>query len=135
MLKRTNIRDWSITLFFLISVFSIYHIAAKHHFNASNISPQIFREILEDNKNVVLIDLRESREILREPFSSPKPLMHLPFLWLRRSNALPTVTPGQITILLCSDGNRSRLISTLLAEQGMHTFYLEEGLWSLPATK
>jgi len=135
MMEKATIRDWGITLFFVISIFLIYHIAAKYHFNSSNISPQIFREILEENKNVVLIDLRESPEVLREPFSSPTPLMHIPFLWLRSAHSLPVVTPGQITILICSDGNRSRLISTLLAEQGAHTFYLEEGLWSLPSAK
>ncbi len=135
MKKRFLVRDWIIAIYFIISVVTIYQIAAKRHFNSSGITPEILNDIITQNKNIVFIDLRESNEMGRfPPLPTLLPLFpkfHIPFLWLREHKTLPTLTPGQITIFLCSDGNRSRLITTLLAEKGVHAFYLNEGLWSL----
>ena len=78
----------------------------------------------------IIIDLRESSEQARHPLTY-QPVLHLPFLTIfNHLQQIPVDTQAP-TLLVCSDGNRARLIAYLLNERGIRVYYLAEGLNSL----
>ena len=129
MTSSHNVRDWAIALFFSVSILTIYQWASQRHFNSTAITAAQFVELLKQNNNVIVVDLRESNEIQRFPLSIP--YVHLSYLWLRKWHTLPAITPGVLYVFVCSDGNRARMISSLLYENGYPTYYLRDGIWSL----
>ena len=97
-----------------------------NQFNISSIDSSDFYNFLEKEKPLIL-DLRESSEILSNPLDYEKTI-HLPFLFIEsRLNQINIPQNGPV-LTVCSDGNRARLITTLLDKKGVNSYYLKSGL-------
>jgi rhodanese-related sulfurtransferase len=97
-----------------------------NQFNIAFIESEDFYTFIE-SQHPIIIDLRESTEIENMPLDY-KQTIHLPFLFLEsRINEVNIPQNGPI-LLVCSDGNRSRLIATLLQKEGVKSYYLRSGL-------
>lgn len=104
----------------------IYLLALLHHSPAKTVSVQELPLWIEGN-HPLLIDVRESNELrqMALPFT---PHLHLPFLMVYdRVNSLSFLDERPL-LFICSDGNRSRYMATLLAKRGFKTYYLKFGL-------
>ena len=98
----------------------------KNQFNIPTVESRDFYTFVEEKKPII-IDLRESRELQKRPLDYNKTI-HLPFLFLEsRLNQVNIPQVGPL-LLVCSDGNRGRLIATLLNKKGVHSFFLRSGL-------
>lgn len=127
---KSKLIDLAILIFFCASVASIvfYLLGERTHDNV--ISSQNFFEYVSKNRPVI-IDLRESNEISRFPLSY-QPIIHYPFLELQKDISLLNIDSTHSYLLVCNDGNRSRLISSYLASHGITAYYLQNGLWGIP---
>ncbi len=122
-------RDIWVTLFFLGTTIVVYWIAAGEHFKIQAVANREFVAFVQANRPV-LVDLRENPECSRLPLRYPQ-VLHWPFLQLvDRVEEFP-LEEGRTYVLVCTDGNRARLIATQFAEIGRTVFYLQNGLWGL----
>lgn len=121
--KRTEI--FFISIFFVV-VGGIYLLALLYHSPAKTVSAGELSLWIEKH-HPLLIDVRESNELLHTPLPF-NPSLHLPFLMVYdRVNTLAFLNTRPL-LFICSDGNRSRYMATLLAKRGFNTFYLKFGL-------
>lgn len=79
----------------------------------------------------VIIDLRETDEIKKLPIFY-RPMIHYPFLELQQDMSLLHIDSTLTYLLVCTDGNRSRLVASLLSSRGIIVPYLRDGLWGVP---
>ena len=79
-----------------------------------------------------IIDLRESDEIDKLPIVY-RPVIHFPFLDLQKDITQLQIDSALTYLLVCTDGNRSRLIASFLSARGILIPYLQDGLWGVPA--
>ncbi|NOX38502.1 MAG: rhodanese-like domain-containing protein [Calditrichaeota bacterium] len=122
-------RDFWVLLFFLTTTSVVYWIAAGEHFKIRAVKSNDFLSFVQDHQPVV-VDLREDNERSRLPLTYPH-LIHRPFLSLVDEVESFPLDPERDYLLVCSDGNRARLIATQFAEIGHMVFYLQNGLWGL----
>lgn len=104
----------------------MFMLGVKNQFNIPTVESKHYYTFIEE-KQPIIIDLRESIELQKRPLDYDKTI-HLPFLFLEsRLNQvnIPQIRP---LLLVCSDGNRARLIATLLNKKGVHSYFLRSGL-------
>ena len=118
----------TVVAFFL----SVYLIAIQYHFNVPYVETENFARWVTENSPII-IDLREGEEAASHPLVY-QPVIHLPFLTIE--NRLDEIRlPGnQKVLLVCSDGNRARLVASILWELGSRTYYLKSGLDFVPSS-
>lgn len=119
-----------VLLLIIATMSGIYFVAGEKHVLAPSLPVSEFQKVVQA-ESPVLIDLRESQEILVQPFPH-QPMLHLPFSFLRAKRFELVLSSNRRFIFICNDGNRSRLVASLLAEKGIRVAYLEKGIWSLP---
>ena len=86
----------------------MFMLGIKNQFNIPTVESRDFYSFVEEKKPII-IDLRESRELQKRPLNYDKTI-HLPFLFLEsRLNQVNIPQNGPL-LLVCSDGNRGRLI-------------------------
>ncbi len=122
-------RDVWVMLIFLATTSVVYWIAAGEHFKIRPVKSSNFVTFVQDRQPVV-VDLRENNERSRMPLTYPH-LIHHPFLSLMDAVEHFPMDPERDYLLVCSDGNRARLIATQFAEIGRTMYYLQNGLWGL----
>ena len=98
----------------------------ENQFKISSVESNDYYTFIE-KQNPIIIDLRESSEIQYNPLDYKKTI-HLPFLFIESRLDKVNIPQNGPVLLVCSDGNRSRLIATLLHKKGVETYYLESGL-------
>jgi rhodanese-related sulfurtransferase len=108
-------------------LFSIHH-----HFKARYIDPSQFEPWVESNKPV-LVDLREETEKTTCALKYQL-VIKMPFLLIQDKLDKIQLPRDREVLFVCSDGNRARLVSNLLREKGVHSYYLRAGLARLPST-
>ncbi|GAB4366658.1 MAG: hypothetical protein Kow0042_06690 [Calditrichia bacterium] len=110
----------------------VIHVAVGHHFDIQEVDSANFEQWASEH-HPILIDLRESHEITRFPLEY-QPLIHLPFSWIMERLDQVQIPDQKPVLLVCSDGNRARLVASLLAERGIQTYYLNFGINHLSFT-
>ena len=111
----------------------MFMLGIKNQFNIPTVESRDFYTFVEEKKPII-IDLRESRELQKRPLDYDKTI-HLPFLLLEsRLNQVNIPQNGPL-LLVCSDGNRGRLIATLLNKKGVHSYFLRSGLEAVQNTR
>ena len=119
----------------IIALVSILFIAALYGISLWDRHPvpfvraQEFQEWVSRN-HPIIVDLREDSELAQYPLTY-SPRVHLPFLQIQDHLDQIPVSREHPTLLVCSDGNRARLVAYLLNEKGIRVFYLADGLNSL----
>lgn len=118
--------EWIIFGGFVLWVVFATKIAIDHQFKVPYVEPSHFEQWVAA-QSPVIIDLRESEEVERFPLAY-QPVIHLPFLTIEGKLDRIQIPRGRPVLFVCSDGNRARLVASLLLEKGIHTYYLQSGL-------
>jgi len=105
---------------------SVTFLAIRHHFNVPYVESENFESWVKQNSPII-IDLREGTEAAARPLQY-KPVIHLPFLSIENKLDQIQIPRNHKVLLVCSDGNRARLVASILWEKGIHTYYLKSGL-------
>jgi len=105
---------------------SLIIIGARHQFKVPSLPNEKFEAFLEE-QHPIIIDLRESNELMKNPLDY-QPLIHLPFLFIEKHLQMIQIPQNQPVLFVCSDGNRARLIASLLYKRGCQGHYLQGGL-------
>ena len=90
---------------------SVIIIGAKAQFNVPTVSSKDFHKWIVVHQPII-IDLRESIEIEREPLDY-QPTIHLPFLHIEQHLEQINIPQDHKILFVCSDGNRARMIASL----------------------
>ena len=120
----------TIVLAYVLFIVVLTIIAVNNQFNAKALKPNQYYKWLEENKPII-IDLREGNEIFQNPLNY-QPVINLPFLQIENKIDSINIPEMEKVLFVCSDGNRSRLICSLLKNKSPNIYYLEHGLKSLP---
>jgi rhodanese-related sulfurtransferase len=120
----------SVVLAFVLFIVLLNIIAVDNQFNVKALKPSQYYQWVEQNKPII-IDLREGNEIFQNPLNY-QPVINLPFLQIENKMDSINVPETEKVLFVCSDGNRSRLICSLLKNKSPNIYYLEHGLKSLP---
>jgi rhodanese-related sulfurtransferase len=120
----------TIVLAYVLFIVVLTIIAVNNQFNAKALKPNQYYKWLEENKPII-VDLREGNEIFQNPLNY-KPVINLPFLQIENKIDSINIPEMEKVLFVCSDGNRSRLICSLLNKKSPNIYYLEHGLKSLP---
>jgi rhodanese-related sulfurtransferase len=118
-----------IALVSILFIGSLYQLSLMDRHPVPAVHAREFTEWVSQH-HPVIIDLRESSERARHPLAY-QPALHLPFVTIFNHLQQIPVDAHAPTLLVCSDGNRARLIAYLLNERGIRVYYLAEGLNSL----
>lgn len=108
---------------------SLIIIGARYQFNVPSLPTEEFEAFLEE-QHPIIIDLRESNELAKAPLDY-QPLIHLPFLFIEKHLQMIEIPQNQPVLFVCSDGNRARLVASLLYKRGCQGHYLQAGLNNL----
>jgi rhodanese-related sulfurtransferase len=100
--------------------------AIQNQFDVPSIEAKQYHKWVEKHQPII-IDVRESVEVQQDPINY-HPVIHLPFLFIHDRLDSITVPQDQEILFVCSDGNRARLIASLLAKRGVDSHYLSSGL-------
>jgi rhodanese-related sulfurtransferase len=122
----------TITLAFVLFIVLLNIIAVDNQFNAKALKPDKYYQWVVENKPII-IDLREGNEIFQNPLTY-QPLINLPFLQIENKMDSINIPETEKVLFVCSDGNRSRLICSLLKNKSPNIYYLKHGLKSIPET-
>ncbi len=112
---------------------SVIIIGAKSHFSVPTVKSKDFHNWIAVHRPII-IDLRESIEIRREPLNY-QPTIHLPFLYINNRLDRISIPQNHKILFVCSDGNRARLIASLLNKRGIKSYYLKSGLHYVNRTR
>ena len=112
---------------------SVIIIGARSHFSVPTVKSIDFHKWIAVHQPII-IDLRESVEIGREPLDY-QPTIHLPFLYIKDRLEHISIPQNHKILLVCSDGNRARLIASLLNKRGIKSYYLKSGLHYVNRTR
>ncbi len=121
-----------ITLIIVVFFISVTLIAIRHHFNVPFVESENFDNWVKENRPII-IDLREGDEAAARPLQY-EPVIHLPFLFIENKLDQIRIPGNNKVLLICSDGNRARLVASILWEKGVHTYYLKSGLDFVPTS-
>ena len=127
--KKTKIIEILIALLVIAFWIFMFMLGVENQFNIPAIESSDYSTFIKKNQPVI-IDLRESNEISKQPLDYDKTI-HLPFLFLESRLDQVTIPQDQPVLLVCTDGNRSRLIATMLHKKGIETYFLRSGLWGV----
>ena len=127
---KSNLIDLIILGFFIIGMFSIVTYLIGQRDPDYPVNSNKFIEFIEANKPII-IDLREYNEISNNTLKY-QPLLHYPFLDLQKDISKLNIDSSQTYLFVCTDGNRSRLITSSLSAKGITAYYLKDGLWGVP---
>ena len=127
-MKENNIKYFEYIIGISILGFWLFLVifGVKNQFNIASIKSTEFFSFLEKEKPLI-VDLRESSEVQRFPLDYQETI-HLPFLFIESRLEQINIPQNKPVLLVCSDGNRARLIATLLSEKGIKSYYLKSGL-------
>ncbi|MEJ2049630.1 MAG: rhodanese-like domain-containing protein, partial [Calditrichota bacterium] len=120
----------SVVLAFVLFIVLLNIIAVDNQFNVKALKPSQYYQWVEQNKPII-IDLREGNEIFQNPLNY-QPVINLPFLQIENKMDSINLPETEKVLFVCSDGNRSRLICSLLKNKSPNIYYLKHGLKSLP---
>jgi rhodanese-related sulfurtransferase len=129
--NRSKLIDILTLIFFLLGTTLIVEFLLGERTADHAISSKNFLTFVETEKPVI-IDLRESDEINKSPLFYPS-IIHHSFLELQQDLSALDIDSSKTYLLVCTDGNRSRLIASLLSSRGIYVPYLQDGLWGVPA--
>jgi len=132
-IQKTKIIEIFIALLIIAFWVFMFRLGVENQFNIPAVESHDFYTFLEKKKPII-IDLRESNEILKQPLNYDK-VIHLPFLFLESRLDQVTIPQDGPVLLVCSDGNRARLITTMLHKKGIDTYFLRSGLWGVERRK
>jgi len=127
---KSNLLDLAILVFAVMAIALVVAYLIGERTSDFSIPSDKFMTFLE-TQNPIIIDLREPNEI-SEMRLSYQPVYYYPFLNLQKDMLQLNIDTTLTYLLVCSDGNRSRLISNSLASQGIKVPYLRDGLWGVP---
>ena len=127
--KKTKIFEIFIALLVIAIWIFMFMLGVENQFNIPAVESKDYYTFLEKEKPII-IDLRESNEIIKQPLDYDK-TVHLPFLFLESRLDQVTIPQDRPVLLVCSDGNRARLIATMLHKKGIETYFLRSGLWGV----
>ena len=116
----------TIIILFLVFWITLITMAVTNQFNVASVPSEKFEIFLQEH-NPIVIDLRESVELARDPLNY-QPLLHLPFQFVENHLDQIIIPQDNPVLYVCSDGNRSRLIASLLRKRGYQGYYLKSGL-------
>src|SRR4030042_2974674 len=116
----------TIIILFLGFWLTLIILAVKNQFNVASVPPEKF-EIFLQAQNPMIIDLRESEELEKDPIDY-QPLIHLPFRFVETHLNQIHIPQENPVLFVCSDGNRARLIASLMQKRGYQGYYLKSGL-------
>jgi len=119
-----------ILLAFIVFIGTLTFIAVDNQFNVKVLHANQYYQWVERNKPII-IDLREGNELFKNPLNY-EPLINLPFLQIENRVDSIQIPQTEKVLFVCSDGNRARLICSLLKNKSANIYYLEHGLLSLP---
>ncbi len=105
---------------------SLIIIGARYQFNVPSLPNEKFQVFIEE-QHPIIIDLRESNELAKDPLNY-QPLIHLPFLFIEKHLTQIEIPQNYPVLFVCSDGNRARLVASLLYKRGYQGHYLQAGL-------
>jgi len=120
--------EYLVILFIIGTIMVIVYAMLRNQSPLLPVKPSQF-ESWKKGKPVMVIDLRETTERLKFPWTKT-PSIHFPFTFFLKTGLIPSLDPRMKYILLGSDGNRSRLVATQWAEQGIFIPYLEGGYFA-----
>lgn len=127
---KTNLVDLAILAFAVVTVsLVIAYLISERNSDYSVRSDKLLTYL--QTHRPVIIDLREPDEISHMHLSY-QPVNYYPFLNLQKDMSQLNIDTTHSYLLVCNDGNRSRLVSTYLASQGIKIPYLQDGLWGVP---
>jgi rhodanese-related sulfurtransferase len=101
-------------------------LGALNQYETPSVPSKDFHSWVE-NHHPVIVDLRETMELEREPLDY-QPTLHLPFLYIESRLDSINFPQSNPILFVCSDGNRARLIASLLRKKGIKSHYLRSGL-------
>ena len=127
---KSNLVDMTILAFAVITALLVIAYLISERNSDFSISSDEFLTYLQTHKPIV-IDLREPNEISRMRLNY-QPVNYYPFLNLEKDMSQLKIDTTLSYLLICNDGNRSRLVSTYLASQRIKIPYLQGGLWGVP---
>ena len=104
----------------------MFILGIKNQFNIPTVESRYYYTFIEEKKPII-IDLRESIELQKRPLDYDKTI-HLPFLFIESRLDQVNIPQNRAVLLICSDGNRARLVATLLHKKGVNSYYLQSGL-------
>jgi rhodanese-related sulfurtransferase len=123
---KRKILEYLIALVVVVLCISLFVLGIKNQFNVPSVNAEDFHTFLE-TRHPLIIDLRESIELQRHPLDY-QPTIHLPFLFLEKHLQQVNIPQNVPVLFVCSDGNRARLITSLLYKRGFTSYYLRSGL-------
>jgi rhodanese-related sulfurtransferase len=129
--KKSNLLDVLALLFFLLGTTLIVEFLLGERTSDYPISSKDFLTFVQTQKPII-IDLRESDEIAKSPIFYQS-VIHYPFLELQQDMSRLDIDSTLTYLLVCTDGNRSRLIASFLSSRGIIVPYLQDGLWGVPS--
>jgi rhodanese-related sulfurtransferase len=132
-IQKTKIIEIFIALLIIAFWVFMFRLGVENQFNIPAVESHDFYTFLEKKKPII-IDLRESDEILKQPLDYDRTI-HLPFLFLESRLDQVAIPQDGPVLLVCSDGNRARLITTMLHKRGIETYFLRSGLWGVEREK
>jgi len=117
-----------ITIIILVVGFwlTLIMLVLKNQFTVPSVPSEKFETFLQE-QNPLIIDLRESIELTKDPLDY-QPLLHLPFSFVENHLSWVNIPQSGTILYVCSDGNRARLIASLLQKRGYQGYYLRSGL-------
>ena len=119
-----------IVIAFILFTGTLTYIAVDNQFNVKVLHANQYYQWVEENRPII-IDLREGNELYKNPLTY-QPLINLPFLQIEGRMDSIQIPQKRKVLFVCSDGNRARLICSLLKHKSANIYYLEHGLLSLP---
>lgn len=128
--EKSKLLDVLALSFFLLGVTLIARFLWGERTSDYPISSHDFLTFVKTEKPTI-IDLRESDESTKFPISY-SPIIHYPFLELQQDMSVLHIDSTLTYLLVCTDGNRSRLIASFLSSRGIIVPYLQDGLWGVP---
>ena len=128
--SRSKLVDIFALIFFLFGTTLIVGFLLGERTSEHAISSKDFLMFVKAEKPII-IDLRESEEIKKSPLFYHS-IIHHSFLELQQNMSLLNIDSTRTYLLICTDGNRSRLIASLLSSRGVSIPYLQDGLWGVP---
>jgi rhodanese-related sulfurtransferase len=114
------------TLLIISTFAAVVLIAIENQFDVQTVKSKDFHSWVQKNSPLI-VDLREENERINDPIDY-EPIFYISFLDLEK-NLDQIELPHEPKILfVCSDGNRARLISSLLKNKYNNLYYLKSGL-------
>ncbi len=130
MIKRhKTVTEIIIAALFISYLLFVVFLGAKYNFKVPEVQPEQFSEWVDQNQPLI-INLCEKKELLQYPLRY-QPMLNLPFLSIEKRLKKIQLPTNRKILIVCSDGNRSRYVATLLTERGISCYFLKSGIQKL----